>query len=113
MARFPRRTPLSCAIGASPVEAVAYSALVCPSSGISAISIVLTIRRWVLKFSPVTTATFRSPRDEPSGIRHLDEVFVRIAGKRAYLLRAVDNDGGALEILAQSRRNKRAALRLM
>lgn len=113
MARLPRRTPLMCAIGASPVEAAAYSALVCPSSGISAISIVLTIRRLVLKFGPVITATFRSPRDGPSGIRHLDEVFVRVAGERAYLWRAVDNDGEVLEVLAQSRRNKRAALRLM
>lgn len=36
-----------------------------------------TIRRWVLKFGPAFAATVRSRRVQPSGIWHLDEVFVR------------------------------------
>ena len=36
-----------------------------------------------------------------------------IAGKRMYLWRAVDSEGEVLDILVQSRRNKKAALRLM
>jgi putative transposase len=40
---------------------------------------------------------------------HLDEVFLRINGKLQYLWRAVDQDGEVLDILVQSRRNKRAA----
>ena len=54
-----------------------------------------------------------SRRVGPSGTWHLDDVFVRISGKRTYLWRAVDNEGEVLEVLAQSRRNKRAALKLM
>src|SRR4051812_37828911 len=38
---------------------------------------------------------------------------VRIAGRRMYLWRAVDQEGEILEVLVQSRRNKRAAERLM
>ena len=38
---------------------------------------------------------------------------VRIAGKRMYLWRAVDNEGEVLDILVQRRRDTRAALRLM
>src|SRR3954466_12730207 len=38
---------------------------------------------------------------------------VRIAGRRMYLWRAVDKDGGVLDVLVQSRRDKRAAERLM
>ena len=38
---------------------------------------------------------------------------VRIAGKRMYLWRAVDQEGEILDILVQSRRDKRAAVRLM
>jgi len=38
---------------------------------------------------------------------------VSIKRKRSYLWRAVDSEGEALEILVQSRRNKRAALKLM
>jgi putative transposase len=55
----------------------------------------------------------RSRRVQPSGTWHLDEVFVRIGGKQTYLWRAVDDEGEVLDVLAQSRRNKRAALKLM
>ncbi len=72
-----------------------------------------TVRRWVLKFGPAFAANIRSNRPRPSATWHLDEVFVRIGGKRTYLWRAVDDEGEVLEILAQSRRNKRAALKLM
>lgn len=40
-------------------------------------------------------------------------MFVRIAGERTYLWRAVDDEGEVLEVLAHSRRSKRAALKLM
>jgi putative transposase len=39
---------------------------------------------------------------------HLDEVFVSINGKNMYLWRAVDFEGEVLDVLVQSRRNKRA-----
>src|SRR6516225_1479773 len=38
---------------------------------------------------------------------------VRIGGKRMYLWRAVDHEGEVLDMLVQSRRDSRAALRLM
>jgi len=72
-----------------------------------------TIRRWVLKFGLAIAPNVRSRRVQPSGIWHLDEVFVRIGGKRIYLWRAVDDEGEVIEVLAQSRRNKDAALKLM
>ena len=46
-------------------------------------------------------------------IWHLDEVVVRIAGKKHWLWRAVDQDGVVLDVLVQSRRDKRAAKRLL
>jgi len=72
-----------------------------------------TVRRWVLKFGPAFAANIRSRRPRPSTTWHLDEVFVRIGGKRTYVWRAVDDEGEVLEVLAQSRRNKCAALKLM
>ena len=42
---------------------------------------------------------------------HLDELFVTLQGRRHYLWRAVDEDGDVLDILVQSRRNRRAAAR--
>ena len=43
---------------------------------------------------------------------HLDEVVISIAGKRPWLWRAVDQDGFVLDVLVQSRRDKKAAKRL-
>ncbi len=55
----------------------------------------------------------RRSRPRPNDRWHLDEVFVSINGKRMYLWRAVDSEGEVLDILVQSRRNKKAALKLM
>ena len=41
----------------------------------------------------------------------LDELFVTIRGRQQYLWRAVDEDGDAIDILLQSRRDRRAAAR--
>src|ERR1700732_2811858 len=71
------------------------------------------VRRWVLKFGPGIAQKLRRCRPRPSDRWHLDEMVVRIAGKRMYLWRAVDHEGEILDMLVQRRRDKRAALRLM
>jgi len=71
-----------------------------------------TIRRWILKFGPAIAANVRPRRVQPSRTWHLDEVLsALLAGE--YICGAVDDEGEILEVLAQSRRNKRAALKLM
>jgi putative transposase len=72
-----------------------------------------TVRRWVLKFGPAIARQLRRCRPRSSDRWHLDEMVVRIAGKRMYLWRAVDHEGEVLDMLVQRRRDKRAALRLM
>src|SRR6201984_3531841 len=72
-----------------------------------------TVRRWVLKFGPLIARKLRQRRPRPGDRWHLDEMVVRIAGKRMYLWRAVDHEGEVLDMLVQSRRDSRAALRLM
>src|SRR5947209_12369109 len=72
-----------------------------------------TVRRWVLKFGPAIARRLRQPRPRPSDRWHLDEMVVRIAGKRTYLWRAVDDEGEVLDMLVQRQRDGRAALRLM
>jgi putative transposase len=44
---------------------------------------------------------------------HLDEVVISIGGEKHWLWRAVDQDGFVLDVLVQSRRNTKAARRLM
>src|ERR1700720_1515767 len=58
-------------------------------------------------------ADLRKRRPKPHTTWHLDEVYLKIAGRMVYLWRAVDAEGEVLDVLVQSRRNKRAALNLM
>ena len=44
---------------------------------------------------------------------HVDEVFVKINGERHYLWRAADHEGEVLESVVTTRRNKRAALKML
>ncbi len=72
-----------------------------------------TVRRWVAKFGPAFARNLRRLRPRPSSIWHLDEMAVRIAGKRMWLWRAVDSEGEVLDLLVQPKRDTKAALRLM
>src|SRR4051794_2569615 len=72
-----------------------------------------SVRNWVLKFGPLIARRLRQNRPRPSDRWHLDEMVVRIAGKRMYLWRAVDHEGEILDVLLQHRRDRRAAVRLM
>ena len=72
-----------------------------------------SVRSWVLKFGPMIARRLRQVRPRPSDRWHLDEMVVRIAGKRMYLWRAVDHEGEILDVLVQRRRDRGAAVRLM
>ena len=65
------------------------------------------VRQWCLKFGQQYANQLRRRRAKPGDKWHLDEVFLKINGKTQYLWRAVDQDGNVLDILVQSRRNKR------
>jgi putative transposase len=70
-----------------------------------------TVRQWCLKFGQTYANELRRRRPRCGDKWHLDEVFLTIRGERHYLWRAVDQDGNVLDILVQSRRNKKAAKR--
>jgi transposase-like protein len=72
-----------------------------------------TIRSWTLKFGAQFARNLRCSRPAPTGRWHLDEMVVRIGGRRLFLWRAVDDEGEVLDMLVQRRRNKRTAVRLL
>jgi len=72
-----------------------------------------TVRRWVRYFGPTIAADLRRRRPKPHSTWHLDEVFIRIDGRLVYLWRAVDAEGEVLDVVVQSKRDKRAALKLL
>ncbi len=70
-----------------------------------------TIRRWCAKFGIDYAKRLKRRQGRLGDTWFLDEVFVTINGQRQYLGRAVDQDGDVIDILVQSRRNRRAAER--
>src|SRR3954466_4694282 len=72
-----------------------------------------TIRQWALKFGQDFANRIRRRLPAAGDKWHLDEVVLNIAGQKHWLWRAVDQDGIVLDILVQSRRDKRAAKRLL
>jgi putative transposase len=72
-----------------------------------------TVRQWGLKFGQSFANQIRRRMPCAGDKWHLDEVAVKIAGKKHWLWRAVDQDGMVLDLLVQSRRDKAAAKRLL
>ena len=65
-----------------------------------------------LKFGQEFANRIRRRAPRRSDKWHLDEVVLSIAGKKHWLWRAVDQEGFVLDVLVQSRRDKKAAKRL-
>src|SRR5882724_3762485 len=68
-----------------------------------------TVREWCFKFGQTYANGLRRRSPRPGDKWHLDEVFLKINGRLHYLWRAVDQDGDVLDIMVQSRRDKKAA----
>jgi putative transposase len=72
-----------------------------------------TVRQWALSFGQESVNRIRWRLPQAGDKWHLDEVVIKIAGVQHWLWRAVDQTGMVLDVLVQSRRNKRAAKRLL
>ena len=68
-----------------------------------------TLNRWVIRYAPEVEKQFRR-RQHPVGRSwRMDETYVKIKGKWAYLYRAVDKDGQTLDFLLTPHRDRAAA----
>jgi len=72
-----------------------------------------TIRRWGRKHGPDYARRLRRKPPSSNDVWYLDEVVITIAGKKHWLWRAVDQDGYVLDEIVQTRRNTKAAKRLL
>ena len=72
-----------------------------------------TARQWALKFGQGFANQIRRKLHAPGDKWHLDEVMLTIAGVKHWLWRAMGQNGMVLDILVQSRRDTRAAKRLL
>src|SRR5215213_1532210 len=72
-----------------------------------------TVRQWAMKFGQSFANQIRQRLPAPGDKWHLDEVVITIAGEKHRLWRAVDQHGIVLDIRVQSRRDAKAAKRLL
>src|ERR1700758_598930 len=72
-----------------------------------------TVRQWARKFGQAFANAIRRRLPRVGDKWHLDEVVIKIAGKTHWLWRAVDQHGIVLDVLVQSRRDAKAAKRLL
>jgi len=72
-----------------------------------------TVRQWALKFGQAFANQTRRRLPAAGDKWHMDEVVLTISGVKHWLWRAVDQTGTVLDILVQSRRDTRAAKRLL
>jgi putative transposase len=70
-----------------------------------------TVRCWAIKFGSLFAEELRLREVRRGTSWHLDEVFLRMNGRRVYLWRAIDEHGQVLDVLVQERRNADAAER--
>src|SRR3954454_22786690 len=71
------------------------------------------VRQWARKFGQAFANQIRRRLPCPGDKWHLDEVVISIAGQKHWLWRAVDQEGFVLDVLVQSRRDRKAAKRLL
>lgn len=74
-----------------------------------------TIYRWVQRYAPEMEKRLRWYWRNPSDLCpwHMDETYVKVNGRWAYLYRAVDSRGRTVDFYISSRRNSKAAYRFL
>lgn len=70
-----------------------------------------TIRAWSMKYGNLYASGLKKRKAKKGDKWHVDEMCVKISGRKYWLFRAVDQYGYELDILLQPRRNKKAVIR--
>src|SRR3954453_3530299 len=68
-----------------------------------------TLNRWVIKYAPEIEKQFRHRQRSVGRSWRMDETYVKIKGKSAYLYRAVDKEGQTIDFLLTPNRDRAAA----
>src|SRR5262245_19764951 len=68
-----------------------------------------TLNRWVIKYAPEMEKQFRRRQSPVGRSWRMDETYVKIKGKWAYLYRAVDKEGRTIDFLLTPNRDRDAA----
>ena len=69
----------------------------------------VTVWRWVQHYAPILNQRLRRELRRPNQSWRVDETYVRVAGKWAYLYRAVDSSGDTIDFMLSPKRDLTAA----
>ncbi|MCI0689889.1 MAG: IS6 family transposase [Sporichthyaceae bacterium] len=69
----------------------------------------VSVHRWVRRFAPLLTDAARFARHRVGDRWHVDETYIKVAGRWVYLYRAVDQFGQVIDVYASTRRDSEAA----
>jgi transposase-like protein len=67
----------------------------------------VTVHRWVQRLAPLLADAARFARHRVGDRWHVDETYVKVAGRWVYLYRAVDQFGQVIDVYASSRPGQR------
>src|SRR5215510_432008 len=68
-----------------------------------------TLNRWVIKYAPECEKVFRRRQSTVGRSSGVDETYVKIKGKWAYINRAADTEGHTIDFLLTPTRDRDAA----
>ena len=68
-----------------------------------------TIARWVLRYAPTLSQRIRGEMRKSNRSWRVDETYTRVAGRWAYLYRAVDSEGNTIDFMLSPNRDLTAA----
>jgi transposase, IS6 family len=71
----------------------------------------VTVYRWVQRFTPEFIEAARPGRHVPGNRWFVEETYLRVAGRWAYVYRAVDQQGQVIDVLVSANRDLAAARR--
>ena len=71
----------------------------------------VTLFRWVQRFTPLLVDAARPCRHAVGARWFVDETYVKVAGRRRYVYRAVDEEGQVIDVYVSARRDITAARR--
>ena len=70
-----------------------------------------TLNHWVVTYSPQIAVNVQTKKRPGASSWRMDETYIKVRGKWAYLYRAVDRDGQTLEFMLSENRDAAAARR--
>jgi transposase-like protein len=71
----------------------------------------VTVYRWVQRFTPLLAEAARPCRHAVGNRWHVDETYVKVAGRWRYVFRTIDQFGQVIDVFVSAQRDGRAARR--